>query len=320
MNALKYSLLIASLVAIGTQQTSGSYLISTSAREQAGEMRVNGFPFSLSSEEEIENRSIVALPYLLSGGNLVELRLEEVRPVPVDSVPFVSLRIEEEVAESELVKLVDTSRQVDRFEDVDLGTITYTEIFETDFPGKYSQRQSIEIADGASLLELDAVQGTTTYSVSASSEARVQLSINLDAARLTSLPWLQPGGILDSAGQANIRQLITGIHTALVNQDMAGLKTAFQAKNNRLADAFGVTLADIESSQEGFYSQLFSLSGYSVLPLDTNQLRFTSIADVNLVHVTGPDGAPAVTVDSDELTFSLTFYFSEVEGQWVFVE
>ena len=125
---------------------------------------------------------------------------------------------------------------------------------------------------------------------------------------------------MDEAGRTEIRQFISSLHSALINQDIAALRSAFQNKNQRIANAFGVPIEQAESAQEEFYNQLFTVAGYTVLPLDTNQLEFTPITEVNLFHVTGPDGGPAITVDSDELVFSLRFYFSQIEGQWIFVE
>jgi hypothetical protein len=299
--------------------TGGAYLISTNVRQQEGEMRINGFPVSLSAGEVNENRTLVALPYLLKGENDIQLRFLDARPLNEGEVPFVSFRLEQEI-EEELFELMETTRQVDRREDPESGEVSYTEVYESEFPGKYSQRQSNTLENGVSGMEIDLASASITYQPLTQDNPRTTITAQLDAARLTSLPWLLTGSELDEAGRTEIRQFISSLHSALINQDIAALRSAFQNKNQRIANAFGVPIEQAESAQEEFYNQLFTVAGYTVLPLDTNQLEFKPITEVNLVHVTGPDGGPAITVDSDELVFSLRFYFSQIEGQWTFVE
>ncbi|MEX0326384.1 MAG: hypothetical protein AB3N33_09890 [Puniceicoccaceae bacterium] len=282
-------------------------------------MRLNGFPVPLSAGEINENRTLVALPYLLEGDNEIQLRFTDVRPLDEGEVPFVSFRLEQEI-EEELFELMETSRQVDRREDPESGEVSYTEVFETEFPGKYSQRQSNTLENGVSAMEIDLASASVKYQTFPRENPRITVTAQLDAARLTSLPWLLPGGELDEAGRTEIRQFISSLHSALMNQDIEALKAAFLNKNQRIANAFGVPIEQVESAQEEFYSQLFAVAGYTVLPLDTNQLEFTPISEVNLVHVTGPDGGAVLTIDSDELVFSLQFFFSEIESQWLFVE
>ncbi len=122
-----------------------------------------------------------------------------------------------------------------------------------------------------------------------------------------------------SSDRPAIAALLSKYRQTLVNRDFAALSALTQQRDQELATAYDVSLAEVVETEKVAVQGVFGADDWRVEPLEPDQLQFWPRAGDRLVEVTHGARQPAIRAfaGGDEIEFHVTV--ANLNGGWTII-
>ncbi len=144
-------------------------------------------------------------------------------------------------------------------------------------------------------------------------------SVSWDAPIAWSWTKATPVAALSSDDKDAIVALLSRVHSALQERDIASLQKLQSLQISEQALALGESPAEFLGSYASFLQQRSAAKDWSVLPLNSKSLNFLPMASGLTHRVRDASGQPPIVCTGSEGGFAIEPFVSKINGQWVIV-
>ena len=291
------------------------YWLTVTDRRQQAEVVINGFPLKGFPGTNTQTLSTLLEPYVIAGDNLLLIRSTDNDTNRVlNDFNLIETRIDygSNTVSSRWLTC-DLTRESLL---VDSNLVERISFLTTN--REYQIRGRLNT--NSTRLEVNSANDVATYRfLPAAGTNLIQLTVTLPLARLSSLPWTGATPALTDADRTQITALVRSMHEALTTTNYTTFFQITEAKNQRLAQAAGQTLAERQAEAQAFLDGIRGQSGFEFQPLNTTAFVFETYPDVNLVQVLVNGGGP-IEATATAFNFKIAVFVSKLGGVWGVVD